>query len=40
VAAEIERLRRDRDASLKDLVNDALRRLIARRRPGRTSSKR
>jgi hypothetical protein len=26
VAAGIERLRRDRDASLKDIVNDALRR--------------
>jgi hypothetical protein len=26
VAAELERLRRERDASLKDLVNDALRR--------------
>jgi hypothetical protein len=26
VAAEIERLRRDRDANLKDLVNEALRR--------------
>lgn len=43
VAAELERLRRDREQSLKDLVNDALRRGLRelrarpkRRRPFRT----
>ena len=45
VAAELERLRRTRDASLKDLVNDALRRGLEdmaaprkKRKPFRTRS--
>ena len=45
VAAELERLRRSRDASLKDLVNDALRRGLhemtspsKKRKPFRTKS--
>ena len=45
VAAELERLRRERDASLKDLVNDALRRGLKdltvppkKRKPFRTKS--
>ena len=45
VAAELERLRRNRDASLKDLVNDALRLGLRqmtdrpkRRKPFRTRS--
>ena len=45
VAAELERLRRERDESLKDLVNDALRRglrdmtaLAKKRKPFRTKS--
>jgi len=45
VAAELERLRRERDESLKDLVNDALRRGLRditapakKRKPFRTKS--
>lgn len=45
VAAELERLRSERDASLKDLVNDALRRGLKdmgaaakKRKPFRTKS--
>ncbi|MBV9018397.1 MAG: ribbon-helix-helix protein, CopG family [Alphaproteobacteria bacterium] len=45
VAAELERLRRDRDASLKDVVNEALRRGVRdmtappkRAKPFRTKS--
>ena len=45
VAAELERLRRERDESLKDLVNDVLRRglrdmtaLPKKRKPFRTKS--